>query len=442
MTKLFQNPTRRTILFIWLGWALIMVAYQIYVPARLSLETPDYALNWTVNETQPGSQDGKIYLNEPFLNQHVSWDSEYYLAIAIGGYEDPDIARVGSTENENVNQGLIDIWPFSVPSRSDETLPGISRSYAFFPFYPFLIRIISAPLSLLGLNAIATATLAGVIISMVGTLAAMLALYELARDELGEEGGLRAAFYLIIFPSGFFLAQVYTEGLFVGLAFTSLVLLRKKHRGWAALFAVLATFTRAVGIALIVPMLISWIQEGKWHELDLEWRQIYFKGIPWKVVGSALIILAPLIGFFLWKISYFGMAFSTIESQFFGRGLLSFGMAFITWSSAFRDLFGSNPQAAAYYLVEWGGILLGFTACIEGLKRYPDIAWFGFLVVFLSFTSGPAQGMHRYILAAPPVFLFLSRLGRRPAFDRIWSIASVLLMGILATLYTFNMWTG
>jgi len=441
MIKMIQNPTRRTILYIWLGWTVIMLAYQIYVPARLSLATPDYALEWTVNETKPGSQDGKIYLNEPFLNQHVTWDSEYYLAIAIGGYEDPDIARVGNAENENVNTG-IGIWPFSVPSRSDDPLPGISRSYAFFPFYPFMIRILSAPLSLLGLNTIATATLAGVIISMVGTLAAMLALYELARNELGDDGGLRAAFYLIIFPSGFFLAQVYTEGLFVGLAFSSLALLRRGHRGWAALFAVMATLTRAVGIALIIPMLISWIQKGEWHELDLEWRQIYFKGIPWKAIGKTLIILAPLIGFVIWRLSYFGMAFSAVESQFFGRGLLSFGMAFITWSSAFRDLFGSNPQAAAYYLVEWGGILLGFAACIAGLKRHPDLAWFGLLVVFLSFTSGPAQGMHRYILAAPPVFLFLSRLGRQPAFDRIWSIASVLLMGVLATLYTFNMWTG
>jgi hypothetical protein len=418
-----------------------MVGYQIYVPARLSLATPDNALAWTADETQPGSQDGKIYLNEPFLNQHVSWDSEYYLAIAIGGYEDPDISRVGNTINESVGSGF-GIWPFSASSGSDEPLPGISKSYAFFPFYPFLIRLFSAPLSLLGMNPIATATLAGVTISLFGTLVGMQALYELGRDELGEHGGLRAAFYLIIFPSGFFLAQVYTEGLFVGLAFSSLALLRRGYRGWAVLLAVLATFTRAVGVALIIPLLMSWLREGTWHELDLEWRQIYFKGIPWRVIGSALIILAPLFAFFVWRISYFGMAFSAIEAQFFGRGLLSFGMAFITWSSAFRDLFGSNSQAAAYYLIEWGGIILGFTACIAGIKRYPDLAWYGLVVVFLSFTSGPAQGMHRYILAAPPVFLFLSELGKKQAFDRIWSLASILLMGILAMLYTFNMWTG
>jgi hypothetical protein len=50
--------------------------------------------------------------------------------------------------------------------------------------------------------------------------------------------------------------------------------------------------------------------------------------------------------------------------------------------------------------------------------------------------------MHRYILAAPPVFLFLSRLGRKAAVDKVWTLASVLIMGVYAMLYTFNMWTG
>jgi hypothetical protein len=106
------------------------------------------------------------------------------------------------------------------------------------------------------------------------------------------------------------------------------------------------------------------------------------------------------------------------------------------------SLTGSNLQTAAYYFVEFIGIFLGFTACIVGIKRHPDLAWFGLLVVLLSFTSGPAQGMYRYVLVAPPVFLFLGRLGENPAFDRFWTIASVLLMGVMATMFTFDMWAG
>lgn len=436
---MFRNPMHRTILWVWMGWALIMVGFQIYVPHRFSLKRPDYAVSWTAPETVEGSQKGKIYLNEPYLNEHVAWDSEFYLAIATGGYEDPAIRRIGTTFVSGTE--FLGYWPFVIPPYGD-VIPGVSLSYAFFAFYPFVMRLAAYPLSLLGMNPIATSTLAGVVVSMLGTLAAMWALYEFGRTELGEEGGLRAAFYLIIFPSGFFLAQVYTEGLFVGLAFSSLVLLRKGHRGWAALLAVFATFTRAVGIALFIPLLLDWIREGEWRELDMEWRQIYYKGLPWRIIGRGLVVFAPVFAFLLWRISYYGMAFAKVEAEYFGRGLLSLGYSFVAWSEAFRALSGSNMQSASYYMIEWGAIVLSLVACIAGFRRHPDLAAFGLLVVVLSFTSGPAQGMHRYVLAAPPVFLFLSRLGNHRAFDRVWTLASILLMSTLTILFTFDMWTG
>lgn len=442
ISSFFRNTSYQKLFGIWVGWVVVMFAFQAYVPARLGIARPDRALEWTATETLPDSQHGKPYLNEPFLNSHVSWDSEYYLAIANNGYEDPDINRINASfgENGEVSSGG-GFWPFVIPPQMSLS-QGISLSYAFFPFYPLMIRLFAIPLSLLGMTPIATVTLAGVMVSVLGTLAAMIALYELALPELGEDGGVRAAFYLLIFPTGFFLAQVYTEGLFVGLAFTSLALMQKGHFRWAALIAVFATFTRAVGIVLVIPLLASWIRTGQWRELDMEWRQVYFKGLPWKAMGMALIAFAPALAFFLWRVSYYGMAFSKVEDEFFGRGLLSFGSTFLNWADAFRKMFGPNPQAAAYYWVEWGAIVLGFTACIYYLRRRPELAWFGLLVVFLSFTSGPAQGMHRYILAAPPVFLFLSRLGRNAMFDKTWTVASVLLMAVYTTLFTFDMWTG
>jgi hypothetical protein len=213
---MFNKRTHWIIAGIWLGWAVFMLVFQGLIQARFGLKPPDYALEWTDTETMPGSQDDKIYLNEPFLNAHVSWDSEFYLSIAVGGYEDPDIRRLNIPWGDDTSRS--GPWPFVVPASAGGVHQGISLSYAFFPFYPFMIRILSVPLSLIGLSSIATASLAGVLISLVGTLLGMLALFELVSDELGEDGGLRAAFYLIIFPSGFFLAQIYTEGLFVGLA--------------------------------------------------------------------------------------------------------------------------------------------------------------------------------------------------------------------------------
>jgi hypothetical protein len=436
-----STPTTRTAVTLWLGWAIIILAYFAFVPARFQVQRPDRALFWTASSTRiGGDQDQKYYLQDPFLQQHVAWDSEYYLAIALGGYEDTHVDRVGESFG-NVSSGG-SFWPFVIPATDGAVRQGVPLNYAFFPFYPFLIRILGLPLSLTGLTPIAAGTLAGVIVSLAGALAATIAIFQIARDELDEQGGLRAAFYLLIFPSSFFLAVVYTEGLFVGLAFTSLLLMRRGHRNWAALIAVFATLTRAVGVALVIPLLMSWIEEGEWMSLDMEWRQLYFNGQPWRAIGNALIVFAPVIVFVAWRLSYFGMAFSRVEEEFFGRGLLALGVTFVSWREAFWGLWGNNSQTAAYYAVEFAAIILAFTACISGLRRYPDLAWFGLLVVFLSFTSGPAQGMHRYVLAAPPIYLFLSNLGRKPAFDRLWTIASILVMGIMATMFIFDLWAG
>ena len=119
------------------------------------------------------------------------------------------------------------------------------------------------------------------------------------------------------------------------------------------------------------------------------------------------------------------------------------GYAFYAWSEAFRDIFaGTNPQHAAYYITEFLGLLIGIAACIATMKTHPEIAWLSIAIVLISWGSGPAQGIHRYVLGAPAVFIALARWGKNPVFDRAWTILSILLMGLLATLYAFNMWVA
>jgi hypothetical protein len=97
------------------------------------------------------------------------------------------------------------------------------------------------------------------------------------------------------------------------------------------------------------------------------------------------------------------------------------------WTEAFRSLLvGTNPQHTAYYITEFLGLAIGIIAC----------------VVVISWGSGPAQDIQRYILGAPGVLVVLARLSNHPAFDRAWTILSILLMGLLAMLFAFNMWVG
>lgn len=418
------------ILLIWSAWVLVLFTYQAIVPARYAIQTPDWVLFWTPAATK-SIQAQTPYLKEPFLNSHVAWDSEFYLSIALQGYDDPAIRAVPAQPNAQP--------PFDRP---------ISINYAFFPIYPHLIRILAIPFAGLGLSAIAAATLAGVLISIAGTLVGMLALYDLTRTELGDAGGLRAAFYLVTFPTGFFLAQVYTEGLFIGLAWTCFALLQRKKLIWASMLAAIATLTRSVGVLLIIPLALAWWQEI--HQ-KIRWQDLWHKrtairvlksSVGQQAIASGAIISAPVITHLLWRFSFFGGAFQLVEKHFFDCEFLSLNRAWIVWRLAFGKLFGINSQAQVYYAIEFGVILLAITACVLTLRRYPALSLFGFAVILISMTCGLTWSMSRYVLTVPSIFIVLARWGEDELFDRVWTLMSVLLFGFLTALFTFNFWVG
>jgi tetrahydromethanopterin S-methyltransferase subunit F len=137
-----------------------------------------------------------------------------------------------------------------------------------------------------------------------------------------------------------------------------------------------------------------------------------------------------------------GSAFDTVETNFFGRGVLNLGYAFSAWSEAYKSMFIGNSERTAYYLTEFIGLIIGVVTCVACLKYNPEVALFSLAVLVISWGSGPAQGIQRYILAAPAVFVMLARWGRNPIFDRAWTIFSLLLMGLLAMLFAFNYWVA
>jgi hypothetical protein len=464
----------RKIVLIWLAWAFIVIGFQAFATARFKPVFPDRSQDWTTTYTVPGSyQVGRPYLVEPFMNDQVCWDSEYYISISLGGYDDPKVPHLTPFGSTTVWQDGMLLGGNRYNGES------LSLNYAFFPFYPWVMWLFRQPLMIFGLNQVATASLAGVIVSALGTLLAMCALYDLTRESLGEDGAMRAAFYLLIFPTGFFLVQVYTEGLFVGLAFGCLAMLRRGKWLLAALMGAAATLTRAVGVALIIPMALTWFRTGDWLDIDLEWRQIYYwwkeswralflavrkifrsifrihkPGDPeWSWLkkelvvvvsfGKMLLAFAPLITFILWKFSHLGINFDIVETNYFGRGYLQFGYAYSSWATAFHDIFVLHiPERTAYYLTEYLGLIIGLVTSIACIKRHPEIAFFSLAVVLISWGSGPFQGIIRYILTAPAVFVMLARWGKNPVFDRAWTIVSILLMGLLAMLFAFNFWVA
>jgi hypothetical protein len=459
------------IVVLWAAWLVIICAFQIVVQARLSPQRPDAALVWTPSETGqaiPAATGSgcRPRLADPNMNEHVSFDSEYYISIAVAGYDDPESSAYVWNGTYVANSG--------VPTCTAGMDGWTPLNYAFMPGYPVAMKAVMAVAGVVpgpsSLTQTGLATLAGIVVSALGGLLAMLALARLMAflerrrkpipaggDEAGAAispwggiHGLRAAFYLLIFPTGFYLAQVYTEGLFIGLAFMTCALAVEKRFVAAAVLSVLAALTRQAGVLLAIPL--------AWAAFEvLRDRQLRPKG--WRMGVPIAASLAPAVTFLAWFLSPLGQNWQTVEREFFGRSFSIIG-SIDMWQKSFASLisgvdktapsggyalYGGGPLASStsvYITLEFLALALALLACVWLLRRMPGVALFGLAVIVLSAGSSSAQSMERYVLAIPAIFLMLAWLGRNPVFDRAWVMASTLLMGMLAMLFTFGFWVS
>jgi len=149
------------------------------------------------------------------LNVWGRWDAVHYLDIATQGYQGTDMA--------------------------------------FFPLYPFLIRVLG---SLAGNHVIA-----GLVVSNVSFFFGLLFLYKLLEHEYDRSVARRAIFYVSIFPTAVFFSAVYSESLFFMLTVASFYYMRS-HRWWlAGAIGLFAAMTRVEGVLLAVPFLIEWFAQ-------------------------------------------------------------------------------------------------------------------------------------------------------------------------------------
>jgi hypothetical protein len=404
------------VVLVWLGWAVLLLGYQDFVQARYELVRPDRVLDWTASWTNADAAKRHPYLQSPVMKGHAAWDSEFYISIALHGYEDPAMRAASPASTPDAE----------VAGAKQSHPTWVSLNHAFFPGYPFAMGVVAMPLKAFGLEPLGAATLAGVIVSLLGALAAMLAIADLARrdDETAAGDPLRAAFYLAVWPAAIFMAQVYSEGLFLGLSFGSLALMRRGAWGWAAALAVAAVFTRVTGVLLVIPFGLAWLFGGER-----------------RTAGRALLAAAPLLAYLAWR-AVFGADFDFVETKYFGRWPFALGPSWDAWSDAFDALLHGDPPTRAYRLVEFAGAAIGLATTIALMLRDKALGLYGVAIFVVAATSGDALGMHRYVLSLPSLFLVPAMLGRNPVFDRLWTLGSCLGLAALALAFSFGFWAG
>ena len=97
---------------------------------------------------------------------------------------------------------------------------------------------------------------AGVVISVVSTAAALIMLHRLTELELGRKAADSAVLLIAFAPLSFFFTAVYTEALFFALSLGSVYAARRERWWLAAVLAGMAAVTRVTGVVLVIPLAI------------------------------------------------------------------------------------------------------------------------------------------------------------------------------------------
>jgi Gpi18-like mannosyltransferase len=162
---------------------------------------------------------------------------------------------------ELVNSGLSK-WLYSRANFDGVHYLGIAKNgylgtyliQAFFPVYPFLIKILSL--------VIHSDILSGLIISNLSLLGCLYFGYKLANHYFNERTANHWLLLLLTFPTSFFLGAVYTESLFLLLILAGWWYHTQKKNLISGLLIGLSSGVRLVGLMMILAFCLEWLNKN------------------------------------------------------------------------------------------------------------------------------------------------------------------------------------
>jgi hypothetical protein len=201
-----------------------------------------------------GAPPSRLSSNEA-LNLPLRWDAGWYLGIAANGY--------GRRANAEGQQNIV-----------------------FFPAYPMAVRAVGR---LFG-GTLGGQVVAGLLISHLAFLGALVYLYALARDTLDEDHARYALWLVGCYPFAVFFGAVYTESLFL-LAATGTFFHFSRRQFWpAAGWGLLLGLTRPQGCLLSIPLALMAFRRPNWKAVATAAApgvgMLIYSGFIWRLTGD------------------------------------------------------------------------------------------------------------------------------------------------------------
>jgi hypothetical protein len=265
-------------------------------------------------------------------------------------------------------------------------------------------------------------------VSNAASFGGLIFAYKLADLEYGQEVARRTVFYLSIFPYAFIFVGMYTESLFLLNLAATLYYARRKMWGYAAVWGILLTATRLVGIAVVPALLWEYMSQRNW-----EWRRIDVKILSIGAMGLGLIAYMTYTYFVL------GDFFSFAHSSTLGWNRHA-EWPWIMWTNYVRSMEQSNNLMTLFTgCFAVFGVVLGLLTF--GRLR-PLYAILAVLLVAIPLSSNQVGGIPRYLLTNLPLFFLLAKVGNNRVAHMGMTVLFLLYLALFTSLHANWSWVG
>ena len=288
------------------------------------------------------------------------------------------------------------------------------------PLYPWLVRACTWITCDYYISAL--------LVSAVALVIAAVCLRRLVRLDYSRATALRAVWFLLIFPTAYFLHVGYTESLFLATVVASILAVRTGCWWAAGLLAGLAAITRATGIGLFAVLAIEaaqqWRAGRKW-----QWQWLWIFAVP----AAYCVYLA-----INYVVAGDALAFFEARRQFFRT---SVAWPWVGMQQLRGDLHRLPSQAEIVATQELIFVLLSLVATIASwIQLRPSYAmWMTFN--WLAFAGQKfILSTPRYVLVLFPLFILFALWGRNRFWGGLITFWSLLYFAFFASLFARGWW--
>jgi hypothetical protein len=337
---------------------------------------------------------GKIVSSIPLVNFFSQWDGAWYNEIALFGY----------------------------PNGSNP----LSGNWAFFPLYPFLMRVFGTPF--FGLMSSSDAVLfSGFLISNLLFFVSLFLFYQVTKIIFGQNSlALISTIFFAFWPGALFYSTVYSESLFMTFALGAFYLMEKGKSGKSAVFGFFAALTRSNGFLVFIPFVYYGLQTRKYRTAILQTFVIFLPYLLFNVYGyfsTGLFPVREIVYNHIWGASR--LTLTQVTSYQIGyTGLFSMEAVLILLPFAWFLLTEKVPIS---------DFVKGLITQRKDLKYW---AFSIYILLMLLFYSDP-QNLHRYALPILPLYWVSALIwGKNRKIGRAMLIVSTVILVIGTVLFT------